>query len=116
AGDLGRGWTLSASRAGITLPLGVLQSGDVQFEPLPLDTLATANRLAMGPVVRVTLVFRTAFWRNLSTTKVSNEVRSALNQLSFLFSPAECPRTWWTPMPHEAPMITAWVGGPAALA
>jgi monoamine oxidase len=34
--------------------------------------------------------------------------------LSFLLAPTETPPTWWTPAPHEAPVLTAWAGGPKA--
>jgi hypothetical protein len=34
--------------------------------------------------------------------------------LSFLFALGESPPTWWTPMPHEAPLLTGWAGGPKA--
>jgi monoamine oxidase len=99
-------WQLRAPRALITLPLGVLQAGAVRFDPPPGEKLAIAEGLRMGPVVRVTLLFRSAFWR---------ELRSELDQLGFLFAPGQIPSTWWTPMPNEAPTLTAWVGGPAAL-
>lgn len=99
-------WQLRAPRALITLPLGVLQAGAVGFDPLPGDKLAIAEGLRMGPVVRMTLLFRSAFWR---------ELRSDLDQLGFLFAPGQIPSTWWTPMPKEAPTLTGWVGGPAAL-
>jgi monoamine oxidase len=111
----GNGWSLSAPRAVITLPLGVLQSGDVQFDPLPMDRLDIANQLAMGSAMRLTLVFRTAFWRNLSAPGLSGEVRSALDQMGFLFSREEPLPVWWTPMPDRAPTLTAWLGGPKAL-
>jgi monoamine oxidase len=33
--------------------------------------------------------------------------------MSFLFTPGALPATWWTPMPDDAPTITAWIGGPS---
>jgi monoamine oxidase len=88
-----------AVRVVITVPLGVLQAGMIEFVPRPADVLFHANRLAMGPVVRVVLVFKRKFWSE---------------DLSFLFAPTELPPTWWTPMPQEAPTLTGWVGGPKA--
>ena len=94
---------LRARRALITVPLGVLQSEAIEFDPRPSAVLNQANRLAMGEVMRLILVFKERFW-------------SEYSDLSFLFTPSERPSTWWTPMPHETPMLTAWAGGPKAAA
>ncbi len=88
-----------ADRALITVPLGVLQAETIEFVPRPAAVLFHANRLAMGPVVKVVLVFKSKFWSE---------------DLSFLLAATEVPPTWWTPMPHEAPMLTGWAGGPKA--
>jgi monoamine oxidase len=86
-------------RAVITVPLGVLQAQTIEFVPPPADVLAHANRLKMGAAVHLTFAFTEKFWDP---------------NLSFLFAPGESPATWWTPMPHEAAMVTAWAGGPKA--
>lgn len=88
-----------ADRAVITVPLGVLQAQTIEFVPRPMEVLLQANRLKMGAVVHLTLVFKRKFWDA---------------GLSFLFAPGESPPTWWTPAPHEAPVLTAWAGGPKA--
>jgi monoamine oxidase len=88
-----------ANRAVITVPLGVLQARTIEFVPQPTDVLFQADRLKMGAVVHLTLVFKKKFWDQ---------------RLSFLFAPSESPPTWWTPAPHEAPVLTAWAGGPKA--
>ena len=47
----------------VTVPLGVLKSGAIEFEPpLPQEKLAAINRVEMGNVNRVVLVFKEAFW------------------------------------------------------
>jgi monoamine oxidase len=92
---------ICARRALVTVPLGVLQTGSIQFEPLPAEILTQANRLAMGSALRAILVFDAKLWAE---------------NLSFLFAPSEMPPTWWTPMPNNAPVITGWVGGPKAAA
>ena len=62
-------------RAVITLPLGVLQAGSVQFTP-PLEAKKEAlHLLSMGPVIRVSLCFREKFWEKIRTC----------GNLSFLF-------------------------------
>ena len=88
-----------ANRAVITVPLGVLQAQTIEFVPQPREALLQANRLKMGAVVHLTLVFKQIFWDQ---------------GLSFLFAPDESPPTWWTSAPHEAPVLTAWAGGPKA--
>ena len=114
--ERGEPFSLCAARAVITLPLGVLQAGSVEFSPVPADALAAAAQLDFGAVMRMTLVFREAFWRSTDTQAVSPEVAAALQELGFVFANGESPRTWWTPTPNRVPMITAWAGGPRALA
>lgn len=97
-----------SKRALITVPLGVLQSDDIEIQPRPSDILAQAHRLAMGLAVRMVLVFRSRFWTRLPGIE--------LDDLSFLFAPDTSPATWWTPMPDRSPVITGWAGGPAAVA
>jgi monoamine oxidase len=88
-----------APQALITVPLGVLQAERIEFDPPPGEVLRQANRLVMGAVMRMVFVFKRKFW---------NET------MSFLIAPSEMPAAWWTPMPDEAPMLTAWSGGPNA--
>ncbi len=106
---------LQAGRALITVPLGVLQAGTIGFAPRPEEILSQAHRLAMGPVVRSTLVFADRFWAEPHRPNLRALARD-LPQMSFLFSPSELPATWWTPMPRNLPVITGWVGGPRAAA
>src|SRR5256885_1875406 len=65
--------TFVASRALVTLPLGVLQSAHfVRFEPeLPDEKSEALQKLAMGKVVRVALCFRERFWQDLHGTSDS---------------------------------------------
>jgi monoamine oxidase len=105
---------LRARQALITVPLGVLQAEAITFAPAPGEILAQARRLAMGEVLRVTLLFRESFWQHAVAPSIPEDIRRKLADLSFLFTPAEIPPTWWTPHPARAPMITAWIGGPRA--
>jgi monoamine oxidase len=94
-------WSASASRAVVTLPLGVLQSGAVRFIPELKKPLA---KLASGPVIRVAMVFREAFWE-----------KSHPGVAFFHNAKAPFP-TFWTPLPMHASLLTAWAGGPKARA
>lgn len=52
-----------AGRAIVTLPLGVLKKGSVTFSPpLPADKQGAIDRLAMGALNKIGLVFPHAFW------------------------------------------------------
>jgi monoamine oxidase len=108
------GSMLKAKRAVITLPLGVLQSGSMGFAPQPTALLSQASRMRMGTVIRVTLVFRSRFWRDDELLLRQSELAADLRFLSFLFTPQLTPATWWTSMPEQTPVITGWVGGPKA--
>jgi monoamine oxidase len=109
-GDL----TLEAPRALLTLPLGVLQAGNVRLSPaLAHDKQVALERLAMGKVIRVTLCFRERIWecvdqRFLSTRGSSGNTSKDLSNLSFLFSDDAYFPTWWTQMPERLPVITGW--------
>jgi monoamine oxidase len=104
--------TFVASRALVTLPLGVLQSAHfVRFEPqLPGDKSEALRKLAMGKVVRVALCFRERFWQELHGTSDSRN----LARLSFLFSRDSFFPTWWTQMPETVPIITGWAAAKSA--
>lgn len=53
----------TANRAIVTLPLGVLQAGQVTFAPaLPRDKLAAIERLGMGLLNKVVLQYAERFW------------------------------------------------------
>lgn len=97
----GAAFEFQANLAVITLPLGVLQSGSVEFQPPPRDILLHAGRMAMGTVLRVSLLFDAKFWAE---------------DFSFLFAREEIFPTWWTSLPDPVPLLTAWIGGRRALA
>lgn len=55
----------SASRVVVTLPVGVLQHGDVAFEPpLPADVSLALSRLRMNAFEKVFVEFPEQFWDN----------------------------------------------------
>ena len=108
----GDGFAFRGRRAVITLPLGVLQSGAVRFDPPPDDRLEIAAQMAMGTVIRVPMVFRSRFWRDASRLTRLPDVAGQLEQLSFLFAENALPSTWWTANPDPAASLTAWIGGP----
>ena len=59
----GDGWTAEADAVVVTLPIGVLQAGDVAFDPpLPEDVVGAVDRLGMGLLDKVYLRFDEVFW------------------------------------------------------
>jgi len=114
-----RGRVLGA-KCVVTLPLGVLQrvnaEGGVRMEPEP-RAVGEARRLAMGHVVRFTMVFRERWWERSKVLP-----RETLETMSFLFTPQRMPPVWWTAQrapegePEALPALTGWCGGPRAKA
>ena len=61
----GDGWQESGSHVVITVPLGVLKSGAIEFvPPLPADRQAVIDRTGFGNMEKVVLSFAEPFWRD----------------------------------------------------
>jgi monoamine oxidase len=88
----------------ITVSLGVLQAGAIQFDPEPVEILNAARSLKFGHVHRVTFRFDTPFWEDHAKRK----------GLGFLFSKEKLFPTWWTTHPVISSVLTAWMAGSAA--
>ncbi len=100
--------SVTAPRALITVPLGVLQqppgsTGAIEFSPALDAKRDPLRQLTMGKVIRTTLRFRERFWAD---TKLAD--------MSFLFSDDDTFPTWWTLVPRQNPVLTGWA--PAACA
>jgi monoamine oxidase len=109
----------TATRAVVTLPLGVLQAspgeeGAVSFSPELREKLDAARRLEMGQAVRVALRFRTRFWESLRRPARDGEDDESLAGLGFLHASGAAVPTWWTQLPVRAPLLVGWAGGPRA--
>jgi monoamine oxidase len=98
------GEAFTAGRVLVTVPLGVLQSGDLRFDPEPREILDAARALRFGVAVRITLRFQRAFWEDLPAFRDAGFILSA--ELVF--------PTWWTTLPVRAPVLTGWSAGPKA--
>lgn len=60
----GDGWTESGSHVIVTVPLGVLKSGAIEFDPpLPAERQAVIERTGFGTLDKVFLAFEEPFWR-----------------------------------------------------
>jgi monoamine oxidase len=91
----GEPWSAWAPRAVLTVPIGVLPS-------LVKEKRGALAKLASGPVIRVAMAFRTAFWEKDHPG------------IAFFHSPDAPFPTFWTPLPMHAPLLTCWAGGPKA--
>jgi monoamine oxidase len=98
----GRSFAFRAPRAIVTLPLGVLQSKAVRFSPALKTKHEALAKLASGPVIRVAMRFHTRFWEEKAPG------------VAFFHVPEAPFPTFWTPLPMQAPLLTAWAGGPKA--
>ena len=110
----GKGFEIAADRLICTLPLGVLQSGTVEFLPAIPDIAEPASRMKMGCAHRVSLVFQSRFWTQSGQLQANPTIAGELQNLSFLFAPDTAWPTWWTTAPRDLPLMTAWSAGPRA--
>jgi monoamine oxidase len=107
ATTLGEPLTVRARAAIVTLPLGVLQAGSVRFAPdLPASKRSALSALVMGPVVKLVLRFRTAFWERVHDERYRDGAFFQRAEAAF--------PTFWTLIPLRAPLLVAWAGGPKA--
>lgn len=109
--SLGQPFRATARKAVITVPLGVLKlpagaPGAIRFTP-PLEAKrAAVDRLLSGPVLKVMLHFRRAFWEV--------QDRGRYVDASFFHAPGKIFPTFWTTLPVRTSLLNAWVGGPSA--
>ncbi len=91
--------TFEAGKVIVALPLGVLQSGAIAFQPEIGDHDKALKQMGFGAIVKLLLEFKDAFWEN--------EDRA---HMSFFMSDEEIP-TWWTQYPTHSTVLTGWLGG-----
>ncbi|MEA2688458.1 MAG: hypothetical protein QOD51_1065 [Candidatus Eremiobacteraeota bacterium] len=94
-----------ARAAIVTLPAGVLNANAVRFEPeLPRAMRDALARIVMGPVTKLVLRFRSAFWERVRDARYRDG--------AFFHNAAAAFPTFWTMLPLRAPLLVAWAGGP----
>jgi monoamine oxidase len=105
--SFGEPLAVRARAAIVTLPVGVLQANVVRFEPeLPARTRDALARLVMGPVTKLVLRFRTAFWERVHDRRYRDG--------GFFHNADASFPTFWTMLPLRAPLLVGWAGGPKA--
>ncbi len=96
---------VQARAAIVTLPAGVLKANAVRFEPeLPQGTRDALARIVMGPVTKLVLRFRSAFWERVRDGRYRDG--------AFFHNAHAAFPTFWTMLPLRAPVLIAWAGGP----
>jgi monoamine oxidase len=99
----------------IALPLGVLQTanaenGAVVFHPPVTEQNKAIQAMGFGAVIKILLEFDSLFWEDKFAEELAGK---SLKNMGYLFSDEEIP-TWWTQAPQHSPVLTGWIGGPAA--
>lgn len=87
----------------VTVPLGVLQDEHaINFDPGIDRHRQAIQQIGFGSVIKFLFRFKEPFWQNKA------------DDIGFILSGEKVP-TWWTQSPDKRPLLTGWLGGPAAL-
>lgn len=110
-----KGEIFTGTKAILTVPISVLaaesqQEGAITFSPVLPMVSGAVKKMGMGAVIKVLLRFNEAFWKTDETKK---RVGRSMEKMMFVFSGELIP-TWWTQYPGTLPLLTGWLGGPAA--
>jgi monoamine oxidase len=92
------GSTYSAAAVIITVPLPIWDR--ITFTPELPEKRAALEKLAMGPVLRISLAFAKPWWTELQHGKAKD--------LAFLFSHHKLMPTWWRGLKIEPAVLTGW--------
>jgi len=109
------GISYTAKQIIIAMPLGVLKAnqrekGAITFHPPIPEQSEAIDALGFGSVIKFLLEFKDAFWESSATKKLAGK---SLKKMGYLLSDENIP-TWWTQYPKHSPLLTGWIGGPAA--
>jgi len=85
----------------ITVSIGVLQSGSIQFDPELKEHAIAIQGIGFGTVIKFLFEFKRNFWENYD------------ENIGFILSDEQIP-TWWTQLPSKNNLLTGWMGGPNA--
>lgn len=94
-----------ANRLVVTLPISILQSADLEFRPQLVEHRGVLDQLAMGHVVKLVMCLREPIWQRYAPHTVAFVHR---HDLTF--------PTFWLRSHGRAHQVTAWAGGPHAIA
>jgi monoamine oxidase len=95
------GQELAAPQLIVTVPLGVLKAGAIEFSPRVIEKEGAVGRLEMGDAERVSLCLAGDAW--VAHDRFPPE--------GFLFTGEPPFPVWWISRPSPFPVITGWSGG-----
>lgn len=96
-----------ARRAILSVPVGVYHAERLRFEPaLDAAKQRAIAAIAMGPVIKVALQFRSPFWERIADGRYRD--------VAFFQTPEQPFQAFWTRLPERVPVLMAWAGGGAA--
>lgn len=103
--------TVSADRAIITVPVGVLrarpdEAGAIHFDPPLPQKQAALQHIEPGHVLKFVAHFREPFWRPL--------LPDDNGEMGFALCLDAAFPTWWDNLPVAPNVLTGWAGGTAA--
>jgi monoamine oxidase len=93
-----------ANRLVVTVPISILQSDDLQFQPQLVEHRGVLDQLAMGQVVKLVMCLREPVWG-----------RYAPHTVEFVHRDELVFPTFWLRSRGRAHQVTAWAGGPHAI-
>ena len=103
--ELSDGRTFSAELVVVTVSIGVLKAGAIEFLPdIPVQREAI-GKLGYGSVIKVLMEFNKPLW----------DKRKKQGRTLFILSDEAVP-TWWTQAADDCPLITGWIAGARLLA
>lgn len=97
----------------VTVPVGVLRSDAISWEPRPPGLPAALAKLEMGNVCKIVFEFRERFWAEKDFLRSRAGRGTTALELNFVHAAGDFP-TWWSHSPATVPLLTAWSGGPPA--
>jgi monoamine oxidase len=102
---LASGEERTAPQVVVTVPLGVLKAGAIEFSPGLPDKEEALRRLEMGAAARVSLQFKDDAWTG----------RDSFSGDGLLFTGHPLFPVWWVSHPAPRPVVTGWGGRQGAL-
>lgn len=94
-----------AEKVLITVPVSLLQSEHIRFEPSIPDYMSATRNIGFGGVVKFLFEFK----EEVKKLPVFKEI----DDLGFIFCDASIP-TWWGQQQKSSYVLTGWLGGPNA--
>ncbi len=98
----------------ITVPVALLRAKSPRIVPDLSDKERALQGLEPGQICKTVLRFRDAFWQGDRFLSKHRLTHGAANALNFVHAEEQDVPVWWTAEPSQAPLLTAWAGGPKA--